>query len=46
MKRLFYALLFVLASVATMTSCTEEDVAPIEQTNNGGGAGSLDPMIP
>ena len=43
MKKLFYTFLLVLASVMTITSCTEEDVAPVTETNNGGGAGSTDP---
>lgn len=39
MKKLIYILLFALASGMTITSCTEEEVAPVE---NGGGSGSTD----
>jgi hypothetical protein len=43
MKKLFY-ILFAVASIAmTVTSCTEEEVQPKTEADNGGGTGS-DPV--
>ncbi|NJM25721.1 MAG: hypothetical protein HC859_09760 [Bacteroidia bacterium] len=41
MKKLFYVLMFALASGLAITSCTEEEVKP--STDNGGGGGQIDP---
>jgi hypothetical protein len=38
MKKFIYISLIAITTALTTISCTEEDVAPIEQTNNGGGA--------
>jgi len=37
MKKLLYILLVSFSISAFMTSCTEEEVAPQEQLDNGGG---------
>jgi len=37
MKKLFYLLLFITLTSATITSCTEEEVKPQTETNNAGG---------
>jgi hypothetical protein len=39
MKKVIYSALLVLASLLAFTSCTEEEVAPIAETSNGGGSG-------
>ena len=39
MKKFIYILILVITSIATFSSCTEENVTPRE-TSNGGGAGS------
>lgn len=44
MKKLFY-FLFIAASITmTVSSCTEEEVQPKTEAENGGGTGS-DPVI-
>ena len=40
MKKIIYILLVAIASALTITSCTEENVAP--KTENGGGTGGVD----
>jgi len=45
MKRIIYTLLFVAFSSFAFSSCTEEDVAPVQETSNGGG-GEIDPIHP
>ena len=40
MKKLFYILLLTIASAVTITSCTEEEVKPNSELDNGGGAGA------
>lgn len=39
MKKIIYSALLVLATMMTITSCTEETVTPIADTHNGGGNG-------
>jgi hypothetical protein len=46
MKKLFYILLIVFVTALTFTSCTEEEVAPKTDLENGGGGGSIDPIKP
>jgi hypothetical protein len=41
MKKIIYILLFAFVSALTVTSCTEEEVAPSSESN-GGGNGSAD----
>jgi hypothetical protein len=36
MKKFVYILLLAFSSAFAITSCTEEDVAPVSETNNGG----------
>jgi hypothetical protein len=38
MKKLFYILLFACASSIGFTSCSEEEVKPQTELNNGGGS--------
>ena len=38
MKKLFYILVLTIASIATFTSCTEENVTPRPTLSGGGGA--------
>jgi hypothetical protein len=42
MKKLFYALMIVIGASLTITACTEEEVAPTSEMDNGGG-GAVDP---
>jgi hypothetical protein len=42
MKKIIYILLFAFVSALTVTSCTEEEVAPSSETSSGGGNGSVD----
>jgi len=37
MKKLFYLLLFITLTSATITSCTEEEVKPQTENQNGVG---------
>ena len=39
MKKLFYLLAFVLITSVSMTSCTEEEIAPQTELRNGAGDG-------
>jgi hypothetical protein len=39
MKKLFYIALVAIASSVAFTSCTEEEVAPQTELDNGGGEG-------
>lgn len=43
MKKFICIALFAFVSALTVTSCTEEDVAPISEVENGGGGQSTDP---
>lgn len=43
MKKLIYVLVIAFVSSMALTSCTEDEVSPVKP-NNGGGAGSLDPL--
>ncbi|MBT1699339.1 hypothetical protein KK083_20755 [Fulvivirgaceae bacterium PWU4] len=43
MKKLIYTTLLLLATILSVTSCTEETVTPTIETDNGGGSGSTDP---
>lgn len=43
MKKIIYIMVIAFVSSMALTSCTEDDVRPTEP-NNGGGAGSLDPL--
>lgn len=45
MKKLIYILLFSCVTALSFTSCTEEEVAPTTELENGGGTGS-DPIVP
>lgn len=45
MKKLFYIILFAFVCAGTFTACTEEEVAPSTELDNGGGGGSGD-IIP
>ncbi len=38
MKKLFYIILFAALTASTFTACTEEEVKPQTETNNGGGS--------
>lgn len=40
MKKFIYTALLVLATTLTITSCTEEEVTPSSQADNGGGSTS------
>lgn len=42
MKKIIYILLFVFVSGLTFSSCTEEEVAPSSELENGSGSGSVD----
>lgn len=46
MKKLFYIIVFALVCAGSFTACTEEEVAPSSELENGGGAGSIDPIKP
>ena len=37
MKKIIYYLLFVILAGASITACTEEEVKPQTEGNNGGG---------
>jgi hypothetical protein len=37
MKKIFYVLLFSLCTSLTVISCTEENVTPTSELDNGGG---------
>ena len=43
MKKLIYIIVIAFVSSMTFTSCADDDVTPVKP-NNGGGAGSLDPL--
>ncbi len=38
MKKFIFSLMFLTVTCAAITSCTEEDVKPQTETNNGGGS--------
>lgn len=42
MKKFIYILLFAFISAASFTACTEEEVTPTTELDNGGGTGSVD----
>ena len=42
MKKLIYITLFAFVSALTITSCTEEEIAPKTELDNGGGNTSND----
>jgi hypothetical protein len=44
MKSKIYILLFAIATVFAVTSCSEEEVKPKTETLNTGGSGSQDPI--
>jgi hypothetical protein len=46
MKRIIYVILFAAFSSLTITACTEDEVVPTQNTDNGGGNGSADPLKP
>ncbi len=46
MKKLLYALAFIVAVSVTMTSCTEENVKPKTEADNNGSGTSNDPFKP
>jgi hypothetical protein len=37
MKKVFYVLLFSICASLTITSCTEDEVTPTPELENGGG---------
>lgn len=45
MKKFIYTLVFACAIAMSFTACTEEEVTPTVDTENGGGQG-LDPKGP
>lgn len=42
MKKLIYSLMFALVVALTFTACTEEEVAPKSELENGGANGITD----
>lgn len=42
MKKLIYVLLFSFVSAIAFSACTEEEVAPATELDNGSGSGSAD----
>jgi hypothetical protein len=42
MKKFIYILLFALVSSVTISSCTEEEVAPVADVENGGATNNTD----
>lgn len=46
MKKLFFILFFASVTALTFSSCTEEEIAPSSELENGGGQGSIDPIKP
>lgn len=40
MKKFFTMIAFISALALTMSACTEEEVKPVTNSNNTGGAGS------
>ncbi|MBX2945914.1 MAG: hypothetical protein KF725_08765 [Cyclobacteriaceae bacterium] len=42
MKKLFYIFLFLSASLVSITSCSEEEIKPSTELENGGGGLSTD----
>lgn len=46
MKKLLYVILLAFVCAGTFTACTEEEVTPTTELENGGGGGSQDPIIP
>lgn len=43
MKKFIYIIMFALASAASITACTEEEVTPVNNTSGNGGGGISDP---
>lgn len=44
MKKFIYTALIVFATTLTITSCTEEEVTPTAEADNGGGSTSTGPI--
>ncbi|MFO7257389.1 MAG: hypothetical protein DIU61_006825 [Bacteroidota bacterium] len=44
MRKIIYILVIAFVSSMALSSCTEDEVSPVEKPHNGGGAGSLDPL--
>jgi hypothetical protein len=42
MKKLFYIFLFAFASAITITACSDEEITPSSELENGGGGLSSD----
>lgn len=42
MKKLFYIFLFAFASTLTITACSDEEINPSTELENGGGGLSAD----
>ncbi|MFN7260958.1 MAG: hypothetical protein ACK5TU_13745 [Cyclobacteriaceae bacterium] len=40
MKKFFYTIIILFSLSMSITSCTKEEVKPIEETNNSGGRAS------
>jgi hypothetical protein len=38
MKKFFYTIIILFSLSMSITSCTKEEVKPIEETNNSGGS--------
>ena len=43
MKRILYIIIIAVSTLSLATSCTDENVAPKTETDNGGGTGE-DPV--
>lgn len=46
MKKLLYVILFTVVFAGSFTACTEEEVVPSTELDNGGGGGSGDIIPP
>jgi hypothetical protein len=42
MKKLFYILMFAFVSALTITACSDEEIKPSSELENGGGSLSSD----
>jgi hypothetical protein len=42
MKKLFYILMFAFVSALTITACSDEEIKPSSELENGGGHQSTD----
>jgi hypothetical protein len=44
MKKILYILLFSIAAATSFTACTEEEITPSTELDNGGTTASDDPI--